>query len=134
MIRFLNVSMLTLTLMICFGLYRVTHAAQERRDELASVEREIQDEKRAINVLKAEFSLLSQPSKLEAMADRHLHLQPVSAQQIAYVSDLPMRAPPAASIADIPMAGEAPTVADAGIVYDDAAPTPSRKPRSIARR
>jgi cell division protein FtsL len=138
MIRVLNFAMIAITMLICFGLYRVTHAAQEREAQLAAIEGEIAETKRAAGVLKAEFSLLSQPAKIEALTERHLELQPTRAQQVAMrVSDLPWREQAAvagtgaseAIIDGIPMAGadEKPPV------FDDTAPTPAPKPRSIGR-
>jgi cell division protein FtsL len=135
MIRVLNFAMIAITMLICFGLYRVTHAAQEREAQLASIEGAISETKREAGVLKAEFSLLSQPAKIEALTERHLELEPTRAQQVAMrVSDLPWRAREQAAgtaevIDGIPMAqaDEKPPV------YDDTAPTPAPKPRSIGR-
>ncbi len=131
MIRALNLGMLALTVMICFGLYRVTHAAQERETNLKRVEAQIVEQQRAIDVLKAEWTHLSQPAKVQAMAARYLNLQPMKATQIAYLNDIPMRPEAAASmddIAAIPFArqGGAP-------VYDENAPVPQAKPARLGR-
>ncbi|BCW88740.1 hypothetical protein sos41_18820 [Alphaproteobacteria bacterium SO-S41] len=130
MIRALNLAMLALTVMICFGLYRVTHAAQEREADLRKVESQISEEERAIGVLKAEWTHLSQPSKMQAMATRYLDLQPMKATQIAYLNDIPMR--PEGSLSDIDAIPFAKT-ANGAPVYDDSAPTPLAKPKSVER-
>lgn len=130
MIRALNLAMLALTVMICFGLYRVTHAAQEREADLKKIEAQISEEQRAIGVLKAEWTHLSQPSKMQAMATRYLDLQPMKATQIAYLNDIPMR--PEATLDDlnaIPFA-KAPAAAP---IYDESAPVPVAKPQSVGR-
>jgi cell division protein FtsL len=130
MIRALNLGMLALTVMICFGLYRVTHAAQEREADLKKIERQISEEERAIGVLKAEWTHLAQPAKVQAMATRYLNLQPMKATQIAYLNEIPMRA--AATLSDI----EAIPFANrdgATPVYDENAPRPLSKPSSLGR-
>lgn len=131
MIRALNLGMLALTVMICFGLYRVTHAAQERESDLKRVEAQIGEQLRAIDVLKAEWTHLSQPAKMQAMAARYLNLQPMKATQIAYLSDIPMRPEGSASMADI---SAIPFAKEGGApVYDEAAPVPRAKPASVRR-
>lgn len=133
MIRALNIAMLALTVVICFGLYRVTHAAQERESDLRKVEAEIGDQERAINVLKAEWTHLAQPSKMQAMATRYLALQPMKATQIAYVNEIPMRANDA-TLADLNAIPFAQGAGDDHIpVYDDSAPVPLPKPAGLGR-
>jgi hypothetical protein len=80
MIRALNLAFLGLTIVICFGLYRVTQTAQEREADLRNVERSIAEGERAIGVLKAEWTHLSQPAKMQAMATRYLGLEPMKPQ------------------------------------------------------
>ena len=131
MIRALNLAMLALTVTICFGLYRVTHAAQERAQDLKKIEGQITEEARAIDVLKAEWTHLAQPSKVQAMATRYLGLEPMKATQIAYLNDIPMR-PREASLSDI----EAIPFSKGGEhipVYDEIAPVPMAKPASVGR-
>jgi hypothetical protein len=127
MIRALNFTMLAFTMTICFGLYQVTHAAQEREAQLHAVETDIADAKRSVGVLKAEFSLLAQPSKVEAMSARHLDLQPTAARQVAMqIGDIPLREENRPdSMIDAVLEGE--------VFYDPSAPVPARKPRSVRR-
>lgn len=128
MIRALNLAMLALTVTICFGLYRVTHAAQERAQDLRAIEGEITEEARAIDVLKAEWTHLAQPAKVQAMATRYLGLQPMKATQIAYVSDIPIRKEASLSdIESIPFSENGERIP----VYDESAPVPMAKPASV---
>ncbi len=131
MIRALNLGMLALTIMICFGLYRVTHAAQEREGDLKRVEAQITEQQRAIDVLKAEWTHLSQPGKVQAMATRYLNLQPMKATQIAYLNEIPMRPEGAATMDDI---AAIPFSKQGGEpVYDESAPVPQAKPARLGR-
>lgn len=131
MIRALNLGMLALTVMICFGLYRITHAAQEREGDLKRVEAEIIEQQRAIDVLKAEWTHLSQPGKVQAMAARYLDLQPMKATQIAYLNDIPMRPEGVGTISDIGAIPFAQKTAEP--IYDESAPVPLAKPATLGR-
>lgn len=51
--------------------------------------KEIQENKEAIHILKAEKSHLSDPKRLQALAKNYLDLQPIKAQQIVEISQLP---------------------------------------------
>ena len=50
-----------------------------------SLSRQIQEEKSAINILKAEFSHLTSPSRIQLLADTHLHLANINSKRM--VSD-----------------------------------------------
>jgi cell division protein FtsL len=91
MIRVLNAFMVALTVLICFGLYRITYEAQDRAAELQRVEERIGEAHSAISVLKAEWTHLSQPARIQTLASRHLTLQPIAASQISLISNLPLR-------------------------------------------
>jgi hypothetical protein len=61
--------------------------------ELASLNAELVREQQAIRVLRAEWSYLSQPSRLQALAKRHLPLRQVDGNQYADFAELPVRPP-----------------------------------------
>lgn len=132
MIRALNLILLAVTVTFCFGFYRSTHEAREREAELRKVEAQIADERRAIGVLQAEWTLLSQPRKIQSMAERHLTLQPMRATQIAYLSDLPGRAAPAQDLSEL---AALPYAEPEGEILTgaDAPPLPQLKPAALLR-
>lgn len=130
MTRFLNFIIVVITGLICFGLYNITHEAQEKEAELRRIEDAIEAERRAILVLKAEWSHLSQPARIQKLASIHLGLAPVSASTIASFSDLRDRPADPVMIARLPDA--APTNQVAMVLpeeTDEEAPvTPRPKP------
>ena len=63
-------------------------------DRLAGIHRDIAREQEALHVLRAEWSYLNRPERLEALARRHLGLRAPEAAQAMRVSDLPFAAPP----------------------------------------
>ncbi|MBZ9701521.1 MULTISPECIES: hypothetical protein [unclassified Mesorhizobium] len=70
---------------------------REAEDQLAAVQKihaEIRYEEDTIDLLKADWSLLTQPSRLQKLAELYksqLELEPVSAHQIVGLGDLPAK-------------------------------------------
>jgi cell division protein FtsL len=72
--------------------YNTKHRAEARLAEVHKIEAEIKYEQDTINLLKADWSLLTQPSRLQKLTDIYqaeLQLQPVEARQIGSLDDLP---------------------------------------------
>ncbi len=67
---------------------------QDLEDRLAGIHRNIAGEQESLHVLRAEWSYLNRPERLEALARRHLDLRVPEAAQTMRVSDLPFAAPP----------------------------------------
>ena len=63
-------------------------------DRLAGIHRDIAREQEALHVLRAEWSYLNRPERLETLARHHLGLRAPQAAQAMRVSDLPFAAPP----------------------------------------
>ncbi|MBI4184753.1 MAG: hypothetical protein HY521_12240 [Proteobacteria bacterium] len=90
------------------GLFLLKHDVQRLEEAHARLIRAIAEGREAIHVLKAEWSYLNEFDRLQALADRHLELTPMSGARWGRLEDLPRR--------DSPAAGEP-------------APTPARRPR-----
>jgi hypothetical protein len=72
--------------------YKTKHDAENQLAELRKVEDQIRLEKDLIDVLKADWSLLTQPARLQRLAEQYqseLALEPVQATQIGSISELP---------------------------------------------
>ncbi|AZO54014.1 MULTISPECIES: hypothetical protein [unclassified Mesorhizobium] len=101
-------------------------AKREAEDQLAAVQKihaEIRFEEDTIDLLKADWSLLTQPSRLQKLADLYkaqLALEPVSGRQIVGLGDLPAKA---LDIQDI-LNGRQGTMADSS----DKAPSGDKDP------
>ncbi len=67
---------------------------RDLEDRLAGIHRAIAGEQESLHVLRAEWSYLNRPERLEALARRHLDLRVPEAAQTMRVSDLPFAAPP----------------------------------------
>lgn len=77
--------------------YMTKHESEALREEVGALETRIQLEKDAIDLLKADWSLLTQPSRLQKLADIYepeLALKPLEPRQVAEfdaLRELPFR-------------------------------------------
>lgn len=74
--------------------YTTKHGAEAEYSKLRRLQAAIRFEEETIDVLKADWSLLTQPSRLQKLAETYrdeLHLVPVEAHQIGEISELPER-------------------------------------------
>lgn len=107
MIRPTTVAWLALALLIVVGLFHVKFQVQALEDELVRLNRQIDGEQEAIHVLKAEWSYVNQPQRLQDLSSRYLELRPLTPRQIVNLADfgrdtldtLPPPPPPTRSIA-----------------------------------
>ncbi|WP_448202560.1 cell division protein FtsL [Azospirillum sp. sgz302134] len=93
-------------------LFQTSYEVQELEEQLGSLNRKIMEEQEAIQILKAEWSYLNDPTRLESLASQHLALQPTDARQFVALDVVPMR-PAGAEV-----------VPPAGPKMDPAAPLP----------
>jgi cell division protein FtsL len=108
MIRTINAAAVALLVLVCFGLYNGVHRVKAQEQALAKLKTQLAQEAEAVRVLKAEWSYLNQPERLQALARRHLTLAPTGASQITVLASLPLKAPgadappPVVAAADLP--------------------------------
>ena len=73
------------------ALFHTSYRVQSLKDEKITLERQIAAEQDGIQVLKAEWSFLNDPARLEQLAAAYLSLKPITATQIAGFDALPPR-------------------------------------------
>jgi hypothetical protein len=91
MIRKSNILWVALTGAVGFGLYHLKHEVQALEDDLFRLNRAILAEQEAIHVLRAEWSYINQPARLQALTSRHLDLQPTKPAQLGTLNGVPAR-------------------------------------------
>jgi hypothetical protein len=91
MIRTLSAISVALLVLVSFELYNGVHRVKAQEQALVSMSAQIAREAEQIRVLKAEWSYLNQPDRLQALARRHLALAPTGASQIVVLTSLPIR-------------------------------------------
>lgn len=98
--RSVTLAALALLAATASGLYLVEHEVQGLERRLARLNAELLASQQAIQVLKAEWSYLNQPDRLQDLAARHaarLQLAPLDPTQVvAGFAELPARPAPAA--------------------------------------
>ncbi|PGH53349.1 hypothetical protein CRT60_26005 [Azospirillum palustre] len=72
-------------------LFQTSYDVQDLEEKLAGLNRKIILEQESIQVLKAEWSYLNDPTKLEQMAQAYLTLQPTEPRQYLAMDLIPMR-------------------------------------------
>ncbi len=63
-------------------LFLIKYQVQDLEQQLTGFNRDIAADREAIHVLKAEWSHLNEPTRLRALTERHLEMQPVRLDQV----------------------------------------------------
>ena len=68
-----------------FILFKVKYEVVEIEQRLTQTEQQITREKETIHILKAEWSHLNEPQRLQKLAEKYLDITPIKTKQIAAV-------------------------------------------------
>ena len=79
----------TLTFLLGSGLLVMKNQVQTLENRLVSINKGIEDDIKTIHILQAEWSHLNSPSRLRKLAEKHILLNPVRAEQIINYSQVP---------------------------------------------
>jgi hypothetical protein len=93
--RVLNLLLIVLLIVGAAITYDMKHKAELAAEKVARLQAEIGKDRDAIAVLRAEWSLLTQPGRLQTVVDKYadyFQLAPFSPQQVATIDEIPMRA------------------------------------------
>jgi hypothetical protein len=105
------------------ALFHTSYRVQALGDDLSGLNRAIIHEQEAIQILKAEWSYMNDPTRIEEMSRRHLVLGPTTADQmLASVDAIPKRLTPFD-----PNAPHGPA-----LVAGTNVPMPARKPGGVS--
>jgi len=78
----------SLTIIVSLGLYHTSYRTEQLGRTLRTLNAKIESEQKSIHVLKAEYVYLTDPSRIEAVARKHLDMKPTSPNQITKLSKL----------------------------------------------
>jgi hypothetical protein len=73
--------------------YRIKMESTSRTERVLRLNAEIHEQRDAIATLRAEWTKLDAPLRLQGLADRHLELKPINATQYDQLKNLPERPP-----------------------------------------
>jgi cell division protein FtsL len=116
MLRFVNICLVLGLVALAYGIYQVKYETRSLDAEIASLNKKIDAERDAIAVLRAEWSLLNRPERIERLAKKYLKLAPAKPVQLVTVDTVSDRdfdrarlemAAPAAPAAPAPVTKQA---------------------------
>ena len=93
MIRTLNFAFIAITGFVCLGLYRIAEEARVASADLRQTQAAIVREQDTLAVLGAEWARVTQPGRIQALAERHLKLSDTPVAQVPSLTQLPEKAP-----------------------------------------
>jgi cell division protein FtsL len=73
--------------------YRIKMESTERTERVLRLRAQIREQRDAIATLRAEWAKLDSPQRLQGLAERHLPLKPLNANQYDSLKNLPDRPP-----------------------------------------
>jgi cell division protein FtsL len=85
MLRFVNVCLVLGLVALAYVIYQVKYEARALDEEIASLGKQIDEERDALAVLRAEWSLLNRPERIERLAQKYLKLAPAQPRQLVTV-------------------------------------------------
>ena len=118
MIRLLNICVIAALIFAAGYVYKIKFESTRQAERAAKLRMEIRREHDAIAMLRAEWSTLDNPARIQALAKRHLSLQPIDARQFDRLDRLrerpadlvpPDAADPIGALLELPDFAEVPT-------------------------
>jgi hypothetical protein len=91
--RLLNFCVLVLLVAAAAYVYEIKFESTMRAERVAKMRGDVQRERDAIAALRAEWTALENPARVQGLARRHLHLRPAEAIQYDALDRLPERPP-----------------------------------------
>ena len=91
MLRFVNICLVLGLVALAYVIYQVKYQARGLDAEIASIGKKIDEERDAIAVLRAEWSLLNRPERIERLARKYLKRAPAKPLQLVTVDTVTER-------------------------------------------
>jgi len=85
MLRFVNICLVLGLVALAYVIYQVKYESRGLDAEIASLGKRIDEERDALAVLRAEWSLLNRPERIERLAQKYLKLSPAKPAQLLTV-------------------------------------------------
>lgn len=108
MSRALNVILILLVVIGVGYTYKIKDEAEQASEHAAALQRQIDEVQQTIEILKAEWSHLSRPDRIQSLVERYeqqLGLTPMDAHQFSTLEDVPLKALELDPSADGPLGG-----------------------------
>ena len=93
MMRLLNIGVIVALVVAAAHVYRIKFESAHKVEQVAKLRLDIRREHDTIAALRAEWSKLDNPLRIQGLAQRHLALRPIDARQFDRLDGLPERPP-----------------------------------------
>ena len=93
MLKIINAFLVMTVLVSGYALYGLEHATRGEERRIAVTRQKIDEAREAIKLLKAEWSSLTRPERIQKLAEQNLNLEPTRAQQFVSLDDLLTKVP-----------------------------------------
>jgi cell division protein FtsL len=94
MIRLINMCVIAGLFVAAAYVYKIKFESTQRAEQVAKLRTEIRREHDAIAALRAAWSRLDNPARIQELAKRHLALKPIEQRQFDRLDQLPERPTP----------------------------------------
>jgi len=125
MLRFVNICLVLGLVALAYVIYQMKYESRALDAEIATLGKEIDEERDALAVLRAEWSLLNRPQRIERLAQKYLKLAPAKPAQLVTIDTVSNR-----DFDRTRLEATAPAVAEA--TAPKAAKSAGKKPASVA--
>jgi hypothetical protein len=92
-LRFVHLIVVAVLVAAAAFVYRIKFESTERAEQVARLAAEIKHERDTIAALRAEWAMLDNPARIQALVHRHLALKMLDPAQIEHLDRLPERPP-----------------------------------------
>lgn len=123
--RFVQFFLVAVTIVVSVVVYGLKYDTGREAVEIAGLKHKIAGEKDTLSVLRAEWSLLNQPDRLQRLAEKYLELEPLKPALLSSLNDIQHRPDSQRLEALVLQALDTGTLIAAASAK---APPPSRKP------
>ena len=93
MIRLINMCVIAALVFAAADVYQIKFESIRQAERVAKLRMELRQEREAIAALRAEWSKLDNPARIEELSTRHLLLKQIDARQFDKLDHLPERPP-----------------------------------------
>ena len=128
MLRVLNIAVIAALVLAASYVYKIKFESTLQAGQVSKLRAEARRERDAIAILRAEWTQLDRPDRIQGLAQRHLKLKPVEVAQFDPLDKLPER-----PVQLVPPGTADPIGAIIEIFVDDEPPTGSLPDPAISR-
>ena len=91
MLRFVNICLVLGLVALAYVIYQVKYEARALDERIVVLHKEFEEERDALAVARAEWSLLNRPERIERLAKKYLKLAPANPQQLVVLDEVTER-------------------------------------------